>query len=80
MSVQSVGRAPRFTPSAFTAGQRVWVGSLSAGEARFVKYGPASMACPASHVSYPGMRIVFVQHDRYGYVSAWERDVFEVIA
>ena len=69
--------ATRFAPSNFRRGDRVRLEAFSTGAdvGTFVEYGPANVACPDTHVSTPGMRIAYVQHDRYGRLPVWERDL-----
>ena len=68
MSLQSVS-------SDYVAGQRVLLDGRHTGS--FLRYGPPECACPASHVSSPGMRIVLVDVDagqgfRGGVTPYWE--------
>jgi hypothetical protein len=63
-----------FERSNFVAGDRVeW--TLVSGPNRlatFVEYGPANMACPDNHISWPGMRIAYVDSDKFGRMPVWE--------
>lgn len=66
-----------FVKSNFSAGNRVRCTNFSSGNtlATFIEYGPANVACPDTHLSTPGMRIAYVDHDRYGRTPIWERDL-----
>jgi hypothetical protein len=64
-----------FERSNFVAGDRVMCEQFSASNraATFIEYGPANIACPDTHLSTPGMRIAYVNNDRFGRLPVWER-------
>lgn len=60
-------------------GTRVQVSGYSYGEATFLHYGDPRHACSDDHLVSPGMRIAYVDFDRYGKSPVWE-DKIAVVA
>lgn len=66
---------PQFVPTTFKGGERVIIEGFSHGEATFIEYGDPKHSCPETHITWPGMRIAYVQMDRYGRQPIWENRI-----
>ena len=64
-----------FRKTDFSRGDRVTLAHYTFGDATFIEYADERFSCPADHITFPGMRLAYVEMDRYGRQPVWESDL-----